>query len=676
MKVIVQVQKDYLEKHINRRNPISAIAELVWNSLDGDADRVDLNFFENALGKIDEIRLSDNGHGISYEVAKETFEKLGDSWKKTKPSSPKGRKLHGRGGEGRFSAFTLGRYVEWESNYADKGEFKATKIVGTLENLGEFEINESTPTKKIGTVLTISNLAKTVGAVLTENGKAKIAEVFAIYLRAYDAKIYLNGVHIDPSILEDSSHVVDLPKILLANEKTTSARVTIIEWKHKVERVLNLCDENGFPLQFISTPIQAPGFNFSVYINSPLITEMNSAGTLEIGEMSPDLQAVLDKAKQVTKDYFRKRAAEKTKNIVQTWKEEKVYPFKDEPKSPVEEVERQVFDVVALHVNEYLPQFAESDVKNKMFSLQMLKSAIERSPQEAQRIIQEVLQLPKEKQEELAELLERTKLSSIINAAKLVSDRLEFLAGLDALIFHTETKSKVKERKHLHRLIAENTWIFGEEFTLTVDDQSLTQVLRKHLAELGDDRKELAPVTDLSGNTGIVDLMISKSIPQTRPTEREHLVVELKRPTQKIDAKCTSQVEKYAFAVAEDERFKGVKAKWVFWIISNDMDEHTRKKVTKQADRPDGLVHRAADQNLEIWAKTWAQVIDECNGRLTFYSKSLNYMASHDTGLDYLKQTHSRYLPEDMTSGGEPAHTKSSKTKAPDHPTPKTKQKK
>jgi hypothetical protein len=54
---------------------------------------------------------------------------------------------------------------------------------------------------------------------------------------------------------------------------------------------------------------------------------------------------------------------------------------------------------------------------------------------------------------------------------------------------------------------------------------------------------------------------------------REYLVVELKHPDVKINAEVTAQIESYAFAVAEDERFRAVPAKWVSWAVSSDMDQ-------------------------------------------------------------------------------------------------------
>src|SRR6185436_17994230 len=107
------------------------------------------------------------------------------------------------------------------------------------------------------------------------------------------------------------------------------------------------------------------------------------------------------------------------------------YPFSELERSPIDAAEQQVFDILAFHVNEYLPNFNQLDLKTKKFSFRMLRSALERSPTEIRRIIQEILELPRDKVEELSGLLERTTLTSIINASKIVSDRLEFINGLE-----------------------------------------------------------------------------------------------------------------------------------------------------------------------------------------------------------------------------------------------------
>jgi len=57
------------------------------------------------------------------------------------------------------------------------------------------------------------------------------------------------------------------------------------------------------------------------------------------------------------------------KRCVERWKKEKIYPYQGEPKNIVEAVERQVFDVVALNVNSYLPDFERSENRSKKLSL-------------------------------------------------------------------------------------------------------------------------------------------------------------------------------------------------------------------------------------------------------------------------------------------------------------------
>jgi Histidine kinase-, DNA gyrase B-, and HSP90-like ATPase len=108
-RVSVSVQNDYLER-MSKTRPINAVAELVWNSLDADADKIKVKLFENEMGGLEKLTVTDNGHGLDYALAEQAFGSLGGSWKK-KERKTRGKKrfLHGRQGKGRFSAFALGK---------------------------------------------------------------------------------------------------------------------------------------------------------------------------------------------------------------------------------------------------------------------------------------------------------------------------------------------------------------------------------------------------------------------------------------------------------------------------------------------------------------------------------------------------------------------------------------
>jgi hypothetical protein len=212
-------------------------------------------------------------------------------------------------------------------------------------------------------------------------------------------------------------------------------------------------------------------------------------------------------------------------------------------------------------------------------------------------------------------------------------------------LFDADAKRLLKERSQLHRILADNTWVFGEEFSLTVDDQSLTEVLRKHQKLIGKETVIDAPVKRIDGKIGIVDLMLSRAVPQNHADEREHLVVELKRPSVKVGADEITQIEKYAYTVAEDERFRHLQTKWSFWVISNDLDEFARKR-TRQKDKPRGLIAETENGGIgiKVWVKTWSEILAEGKARMRFVQDHLQANVETETSLKYLKQTYDKYL--------------------------------
>jgi hypothetical protein len=122
---------------------------------------------------------------------------------------------------------------------------------------------------------------------------------------------------------------------------------------------------------------------------------------------------------------------------IEEWKSEHVYPYEEEAASEVERVERDLFDVVAVTAARAVN--STSDRVGRRFSLRLLRQAVEQSPSELRRVLSEVLELPADKLAELDALLERTSLTSIIALAKVVADRLDFLAGLRELVFDPQT---------------------------------------------------------------------------------------------------------------------------------------------------------------------------------------------------------------------------------------------
>ena len=105
-----------------------------------------------------------------------------------------------------------------------------------------------------------------------------------------------------------------------------------------------------------------------------------------------------------------------------------------------------------------------------------------------------------------------------------------------------------------------------------------------------------------------------------------------------MDAEEINQIEKYAFSVATDERFKGVGVQWIYWVISDSYGAFAEQRITNES----GQIHKKG--NIAIFVKTWAQVLDENRARMQFFQERLEFQADKGESLKYLQERHAKYL--------------------------------
>jgi hypothetical protein len=672
----VQVQDDHIKTMAATKRPVIGIIELLWNGLDADGQELEVSFEKNQLDALDVIHIQDNGTGIPHSDLDACFGNLGGSWKKSAKKTPGGRVLHGKLGKGRFRAFSLGSKIEWSTCYQENGSRLKYSISADYSHPKSFKIGDPVEsTDSTGTSVRILGIHKDFRSLETDEALHAVTEHLALYLSEYPGiSIRYNGLMVDPVSIQSQTATYSLEKYVNEDGKEYPLSLTVIEWTNSQERELHLCDAQGVSLHQVSPGIQAPGFNFTAYLKSDLIRDLDTEGRLVLDDLDPDLNAVMETAKEQMRSHFRSRAAEEAKNLIQEWKEKKIYPYEGEPADDVEEVEREVFDVVALNINSYLPKFDEEKDVSQRFTFNLVKQALRDNPESLQQIFENVLNLPKDRQDTFARLLKHTSLSNIISAAKIVTDRLNFIRGLETLVYDKETKVQLLERDQLHHILETETWVFGEHLNLTNSEEYLEDVLSKYIAKLKDredpddseqgqesDEAEIVEAGEIIRDNGKrcrIDLILGRTVPQSRPDEFEHLVVELKRPSKKIDLEVITQIKSYAFAVARDERFHSTKTKWVFWAVSNEMTEDAKQEARQQG-RPAGIVHISEDKSIEVWIKTWSEIFADCRSRLHFFRDKLKFEPTRDTARDYLRETHAAYLPKVV-------HAESEAQEAPD----------
>ncbi len=654
----VQVARDHL-RDVANTTPVSAIMELIWNALDGESKSVEVEFREGMIeGTIDTIQVIDDGHGIDIEIAQAAFSSLGGSWKKeNKWSKNHKRRLHGEKGQGRYAALSLGSKVEWRTTYKvdDTEELFDLVIICRYEELDDFFVSEPEPstTKETGTTVTITNVYPELRDPRTEHTTNNIVAQLAPYMKQYpDANVVYDGTTIDPALLEARSKTFDLKDIEDDAGGKHQAKLEVTEWTQKVDRALYLCDWDGFAFKRDYAGIQAPGFDFTAYLKTNYVRELVEKNSLDLGNMDTKLTDTVDQARDAMRGYFKRREQEQRQNIIRRWKQERIYPYTRDASSPAQEAQRLLFNKLALDVHDHLKGFSKESLETKRFTFLLLKQALESNPAELQKVITEVLELPESELKDLAGLLDSTSLSSIISASKLVADRLNFLQGLENLLFDPQHKKALLERSQLHKILEPHTWLFGEEFNLTVSDQSLDNVLARHRHLLKRPTEEdVEPVKIPGGySQAIVDLMLSRKVRRNHADELEHLVVELKRPKQSINAVIQSQLQRYAHAVASDDRFQDSNVRWSFWAISDRITDDVKDFASDDgllfAPKPNG-------PKVWVWVKEWREVLDDCRARLEFFSEALDYSADNEAAMEHLRETQKDLLPDTVEGIGD-----------------------
>jgi sensor histidine kinase regulating citrate/malate metabolism len=100
-KIHVNATRDFIESSLTPSKPVPAIAEMIWNGFDANANLVQVNLDMDKMGGIDTIRILDDGEGIEHGDIESLFGGIGESWKKKK-GRLHGRALHGKGGKRPF----------------------------------------------------------------------------------------------------------------------------------------------------------------------------------------------------------------------------------------------------------------------------------------------------------------------------------------------------------------------------------------------------------------------------------------------------------------------------------------------------------------------------------------------------------------------------------------------
>lgn len=646
-----------MQSLVKRRQPEKALVELVWNSIDAEANNIEISIERLASGAIDKIKVQDDGHGFNRNDVEAEFGKIGGSWKAKASRTLTGKRaLHGRKGKGRLRGFALGADICW------------TSIAETTEQTGEKSFEETTVTAVLGSPETISSNHREVvqdsvqaGTVFTatnteqwnfpalENGaaKAELLSNFApILLNEPGLKIIFDGEELDAQ-----ANILDnyVKPFTYGEHDEKSGQMRVIQWRTgNSESILFGPDDEHFIAELSGKDLRA-GFKYTAYVISSEIEAENSAD-LAIADMADSpLNALWIAFKEKFSTYSAQVAQSKRKEKIDKWKSDGAYPYHDAPRTKAEEAEQATFDIVASTISDHISK----ERKNAKLTLQLLKTAIQNEPDDLSHIIMEVVSLSESDRDTLTNLLQETTLPAIIASANKIAQRSKFLAALESILFDPQNYKVLKERDHLHKILENELWVFGEQYSVMRSEKSLTDLLRVHLNLSGLDDSDVSPVKRLDGRSGRTDLHLAVRDKQFGCTR--HLIVELKAPDVKATRTELNQLEDYANAIAENHAFSRANSIWDLILVVNDYDDLTQNRLGDDSNKM-GLNQEIKDQGkpfIRTFVRRWADVIEENRQRLTFYSEALEHDPSAQEGMDYVRENYASYLPKALATPDE-----------------------
>jgi len=349
--------------------------------------------------------------------------------------------------------------------------------------------------------------------------------------------------------------------------------------------------------------VTAPDFAFSAYAYTPFFNEIAKANLLEFdGLTDPDFARVLEYIRDRLTDYFRFRQVEKSGELIQELKAAGVYPYEGEPKDEVERQERQVFDITTHAVASYSRDFKKADNPLKKITLGLLREAVRNNPESVSRILKAVFNLPKVRQDEFSQLLEKTELGNIIAASNLAANRIVALKVLKEIVFEPKHRRTIKERGELDVLVRDNTWLFGEGFHFTMAEAGLTKIMQRVSEELSLKRAKGAKGRKPDGKVGRIDSFMGRLVPHGDENHREFLLIELKRPSLTIGRKELDQLEDYVNSILAQPDFINTSTSWNFYLVTSEYDDVVKERIT-QENRAVGLF--IDKPNHKVWVKSW-----------------------------------------------------------------------
>ncbi len=642
--VLPQVMSKHLGSDLYQ-SPDRALRELVANSLDADCSHVNIDVVCNEMWGPEKITISDDGRGISPQTLEKAFCVVGQHVDTVTPK----RQPIGSKGIGKFAVFALAAKTTYETVAAADGA--RIRQTWTMKDLADSltVTREDAPDCPTGTIVTIIPVQSDAVRKLFSSApwlKRHLFNDFASYLLQYQDQVnlYVNGEKLDLGEFIEHRDVEDI----VGTERVPEARLHHILLSPSVDQ------DAACMLQFAAHGARIsgraidsekiPGKKYLGLVDSPYLAELTTTSKSELANLDPRFLALQEEAIDRARQYIADRQGDHEQSFLEEARRRPFYPFRDPPKSPIDQYSQDVFDNMLL-VMEKHAEISKLPLKHQQMLFRLTRQMLQSD--DLATAVTSVLDLKGDDVSKLVDLLQRTSLSSIISVSELLLGRFQFLDELKAMMYG-RTAEYVKERSNLQRILEGHTWIFGEQYNLMSSDRSLKNLLpiiQEHVRPVEDEEARVAIDPKLRD---IPDFYLLTQKWNEGAKYFQHLVVEMKAPSVRILPQHVDQLERYARQIVKHSMFsQGVNShKFTFVLVSSEVSSLVKDKY--QEDEEPGLISRPRlGHPTELWARQWSDVLDSRCQELEFLRGKLEILGDPQD-LEYLRRKVGKFLPAEI----------------------------
>ncbi len=644
----VKITSDAIYKY-SEENIFDALGEIIWNGIDANAERIDIDFVIENVGfeglqctEIQSLKISDSGTGMRKDDIEVYLTQYNKSWKKGALQTD-GRSYHGRLGVGRFKYFALGKKIRWETKCEG---YDSCCIVVNYNDPKKYIVDSLNPPKKSnGTIVFIEEVSKKTQLLVdTEKLSYELLKRFALYLSTHTTfALYLNGIKLNPQDYidrketgsfnfesEGNSYKVDYSFLAWKSnfEFTDHKHAFLFDSSSNYKGMKPSGVNAGTELPYHTVLISTDYFNTNDTYTSDFLDNFSVIRRLYREELIKFLYSV---------------RRDRTGSIFKDFSEGSFYPYKGNITNSIEAAEKDIFDVCAMSILEHENKIFASKNSSLRILFKLLKKIIEKSDDSAQ-IIADILELDRENCNALRDVLSSTPLPSVIAHYREMQRREAFLDVLDTLIHDNFYKKHLRERSQLHKIVERETWIFGKdyEYQLGTSDQALTKVLRQHLKINDLDIGQYSALQDEINKDAnnlekhlkkIPDLYLWRRYQGQKYKTVMNLVIELKAPKVDINKAAKTQAEKIYSGIAQatgSGYTVSENNKWEYYLISRRIANDIMPFFT---DKQNGILNKY--ENYTIYAITWEDIIRNARFKLSETKRNLeiNITEEHKNSL-------------------------------------------